>query len=354
MTTNTDPASRRLRIDSFRFYAIFLIVAGHAGMYVYSYPANFLAKVGYIFYGLGVRYAIPFFFILAGYFIGSKIFKEPDKAFVIAGKYTARLASVLLFWWLVYVLAQPQEFLKLLQEEPITLLFEGSKYHLWFLVSLILTVWFFVLWPTHKSFKSFLYLGGVLYLVGLLAGAYKVTPFGFDMHFNTRNGVFFSTLFFAVGVMFSNRLPRISRRMALGIALGGLALSIGEAYYLRRVYELTAEYVDYLIGTVPFGVGMSLLCITQSDTRLDKLVGPFGKYTLGIYACHVLFIDLLEPITSLIYPSSLQMIWRGAFPILVFILSFLTSVALAFVIEKTPLRGIMQKLKSTPTEAYQN
>ena len=342
MTDNTKTTSRRLRIDSFRFYAIFLIVIGHAGTYIDPFPTEFLSKAGKASFGLGVRYAIPFFFILAGYFIGGKIIREPGKKLAIARKYIARLVLIYIFWFLVYAVERPQEFLQLVREEPLLLIFEGSKYHLWFIVSLILTVCLFALWPTRKGYKSFLWLGGILYLVGLLSAAYKNTPIGFDMHFNTRNGIFFSTLFFAIGVLFSDRLPRMNRKTALGIAVGGLVLTIVEALFLRMVFEVRAQYFDYLFSTVPFGVGMSLFCLTQPDTRFDKLFGSLGKYTLGIYASHVLFIDLLVPIDLLFSPSALQMIWRFAYPFLVFGLSLLATFVLSVVLAKTPLRGIVQ------------
>jgi hypothetical protein len=212
-------------------------------------------------------------------------------------------------------------------------MFEGSRQHLWFLVSLILTVWLFVLWPFRKSHKSFLLLGGFLYIIGLLGGSYKLAPIGFDIHFNTRNAVFFSTLFFAIGVMFRDRMPHVDRRMAIGITLVGLVIYSLEAFYLRMQWGLSPSYQDYLLGTIPFGVGASLLALSQPDSSLDRLVGPYGQYVVGVYACHLLFVDLLAPFGSSVPP----LVWQVAFPLLVFSLSLFTSV----VISRTPLRRVV-------------
>jgi fucose 4-O-acetylase-like acetyltransferase len=329
----TRTALRWQRIDSFRLYAILLIVWGHIQLLSTIHGAGPIAKIAELTLAIGARFTMPFFFILAGYFTGGKIAREPSKAVSVARAYTARLAVVFLFWCFIYALEQPQNFLNLVREQPIKFIFEGSRPHLWFLVSLILTVWLYALWPFHKSHKSFLALGAVLYVIGLLGGSYNVTPIGFDMHFNTRDGFFLSTLFFAIGVAFHNRMPRISKKMALGIAVGGLAIFSLEAFYLRIQWNLSPCCHDYLLGTIPFGVGVTLLALSRPDSSIDRLVGPYGQYTLGVYASHLLFMDLLEPVGSFVDP----LVWQLVAPIPIFCLALLTSIILA----RTPLRRVV-------------
>jgi surface polysaccharide O-acyltransferase-like enzyme len=325
--------SRRQRVDAFRVYAILLIVWGHVQILTTVGGGGPIAKTIEFVFAIGARFTIPYFFILAGYFTGAKIAQDSTKAWAIARAYTARLAVIFLFWSFIYALEQPQAFLDLARNQPLTLLFEGPRLHLWFLVSLMLTVWLFVLWPIRNSLWTFLILGGILYCIGLLGGSYHSTPIGFDMHFNTRNGVFFSTLFFAIGVALRTRMPRVSKKMALGIALSGLVIYSFEALYLRLSCGASPSCHDYLLGTVPFGIGVALFALAQPDSNLDNRVGPYGQYTLGVYVCHLLFMDLLLPVGRLI-PS---LIWRLVMPGVIYILSLLTTVLLA----KTFLRRVV-------------
>lgn len=333
MQTIPEVALRRQGVDSFRVYSIFMIAWAHIQLFGNLSREWPLAKVAELTVTMGARFTMPFFFILAGYFTGGKIVREPSKALSIAGAYTKRLATIFLFWSFIYALEQPQTFLRLVQEQPVKLMLEGPRPHLWFLVSLILTVWLFVLWPFRKSHKSFLLLGGFLYVIGLLGGPYKLAPIGFDIHFNTRNAVFFSTLFFAIGVMFRDRMPQVNRRMVIGITLVGLVIFSLEAVYLRMQWGLSPSYQDYLLGTIPFGVGVSLFVLSQPDSSLDRLVGPCGRYMVGVFACHLLFLDLLAPFGSSVPP----LVWQVVFPLLVFSLSLFTSV----VISRTPLRRVV-------------
>ena len=325
---------RQQRIDSFRLYAMFLIICGHVAAYGNIDFSPWPTKIAGYLLSMGVRYTVPFFFILAGYFVSRKISQEPSKAILIAGVYSLRLLVVFLFWCFVYAIEQPQVFLELL-EEPIRLIFEGTRIHLWFLVSLILTVWLYALWPYRKNYRSFLLLGALLYIIGLLAGSYKVTPLGFDLHFDTRNGIFFSTLFFAIGVAFQNtKLPRMSWKAAAAFALGGLIFYSLEALCLKIFFKAAIPYHDYLLGSVPYGIGVFLLAVTQPDNTLDKFVGPYGRYMLGIYVIHFLFLDLFKPIGLWVHPY----VWLVIYPILVF--GF--SLSACILIGRTPLRKLIQ------------
>jgi surface polysaccharide O-acyltransferase-like enzyme len=204
---------------------------------------------------------------------------------------------------------------------------------LWFLVSLILTAWLYALWPFRRDDRTFLVLGAVLYIIGLLGGSYRLMPLGLDLQFNTRDGIFFSTLFFAIGIAFRNRTPQVSKPFAIGMALTGLVLYTLEALFLKLQWDLSPRFHDYLLGTVPFGVGVALLALSQPDSDLDRRVGAYGQYVLGIYAVHLLFMDWLSPIGLLVGP----LVWQLTSPVLIFGLSLVTSIFLA----KTPLRRVV-------------
>ena len=324
---------RNYRIDAFRLYTLFLVGWAHIEFLEEFSPKSLPTKVLQLAIIIGVRYTIPFFFIVSGYFVGGKMALEPSNAIPIAVKSSKKLVQAFLFWSMIYAIEQPKKFLYLVQQRPFKLLFEGTEIHLWFLVALFLTIWLFALWPFKMKSYHFLLLGIALYICGLLGGSYKATPIGFDMHFKTRDALFFGTVFFAIGIMFRNKTPRVSKKMALGIALTGLLIFCLEAFYLRSHWQITTISHDYLLGSIPFGIGVSLFVFNHQETRLDRLAGPYGRYMLGIYTSHVLFINLLRPLGSIVQST----LWLFIFPILVFGCSLLFSIIMA----RTPLRNVV-------------
>lgn len=318
-------------VDAFRVYAIFGVTWAHTlvfgGLSLNSPLAQFL----YAAVMIGNRWTMPFFFMLSGYFLGGKLLRQPSDTISIARKYTGRLALVFLFWCIIYAIQQPSHVLNLAKEHPLTLILEGPTVHLWFLMSLILTVWLFVLYPFDKQSSGFLLLGLFLYILGLLGGAYRFTHFGFHLPFSNKDGIFFSTLFFAIGVLFSKNLPRINPIVSLGIALSGFIIFCIEAYTLR-FHELPTGH-NYLVGTIPFSVGVFLFVFRGSDNVIDRLVGSYGKYVLGIYSCHVLFVTLWRPYIHTVNVEIALFIY----PVIVFLSAFLTTAFL----QRTPIRYVV-------------
>ncbi len=136
---------RQHRIDAFRVYAIFIVICAHIQFFGWLDDDGRIAKLLEFGCILIVRWVIPFFFIVSGYFVGGKMVREPSKAKSIAIKYTRKLAEIFLFWWVVYAIENSEHFFQLLKDDPLGLIFDETQVHLWFLHFLILTVWLFAL-----------------------------------------------------------------------------------------------------------------------------------------------------------------------------------------------------------------
>jgi peptidoglycan/LPS O-acetylase OafA/YrhL len=325
---------RLKRIDVFRLFAIYMVVWAHSQFFDGIKAESTMAKGVELGVDLVVRSTMQFFFIASGYFLGGKILEEPGQKFSVAWKYTKKLLLFFVFWCIVYALENPQYLIKLVTKNPITLIFEGTRIHLWFLVSLFLTIWLFALWPLDKKGKSFLIFGGIVYIIGLLGGSYQITPIGLNLDFNTRNGIFFSALFFAIGVLFYIKKPQVSPAVAWGLYLGGLAIFSLETYLLWTNWSALPIRHDYLIGSIPYGIGAFFIAYTaKRETKLDNFLAPYGKYVLGIYVSHLLFLDLLEPLGASFDP----VLWAFLFPILIFGSTLLAVI----LISKTPLRSVV-------------
>ena len=322
---------RLKRIDVFRLFAIYMVVWAHSQFFDGIKAESVFSQGLEIGIVLVARFSMQFFFIVSGYFVGGKIIENQSRALSIAWKQTQKLLPIFLVWFAVYALEDPQAFMKLAMKDPLALILEGPRLHLWFLVSMILTIWLFAVWPLNKKGSSFLVFGMVLYIMGLLGGPYINAPIGVDLHFNTRDGVFFSTLFFAIGVLISSWKPRVGPALAWGIYFAGFVIFSLETFFLWATWSMLPVRHDYLIGSVPYGIGAFFMALTaRRETKLDTLAAPYSKYVLGIYVSHLLFLDLWKPLGVLIHP----VLWSFLFPILVFGSSLLAVILLS----KTPLR----------------
>lgn len=164
-----------------------------------------------------------------------------------------------------------------------------------------------------------------LYVVGLLARPYSVTPIGIDIHFNTRRGPFFSTVFFVLGYVLSyfEFTPK-HFIYGLWVMLLGYAVSFGEIYYLYSTYQIWPASHNYVVGTLLVGLGASLMALSNHPLLNIPSLSKIGKYTLGIYGIHYVFVDLLKAYDKQISNP----FWEIGCVFIVFLLS--VSVTLVF------------------------
>jgi len=323
------PSTRNVGIDAFRIYFQVLIVWGHVTFFGFPGPADDVLRAARYAVISWARASMPFYFIVAGYFFQPALNAEAATVLRTLVGYTIRLGRVFVFWCAVYAALDPSAFLARLAK-PWKLVLQGTQLHLWFLPSLILTAWLAALFRGRPL--RLLAVGVVLYVLGLLGGAYRVTPLGLDLHFNTRDAVFMSTIFFALGMLWRARMPEVRRGAALALAAAGWLIGCGEALYLSRYDASLPLLADYLAGTVLLGAGLTLFAF-RSASALDARVAPLAPYVLGIYVSHLLFFALLKPLGAFVHPA----LWVMAFPTLV----FLAALALTALMMRTPLRVLV-------------
>jgi surface polysaccharide O-acyltransferase-like enzyme len=161
--------------------------------------------------------------------------------------------------------------------------------------------------------KSLGFVALALYIIGLFSKAYANSPIGINIDFNTRNGPFFSTIFFASGYYLSkyNTNPRWLF-FGLPLFFVGCLLHFSELYGLWKVYS-TMPVQDYVFGTLFMGLGVSIMALSNHQLVRIGQFSNIGKLTLGIYLIHFVFVDLLRPMGK----SAVNYIWEIAYPILV-------------------------------------
>jgi len=325
---------RLKRIDALRIVAVSLVIWAHTQYFNGINPATPIEKT--IEWGetLIARWSMQFFFLVSGYFVGAKLAQQTSPAPALAWKYTKKILLMFVVWSVIYGLADPQATIKLAMKDPLALLFEGTRLHLWFLMSMALTIWVFAFWPLDKKGYSFLIFGAILYTIGLLGGSYQLTPIGIDLHFNTRDAIFFSAIFFAIGTLIAVKDWKITPAAAWGLFIGGFLLFSLETYLLWAKYTLLPIRHDYLLGSIPYGVGAFFLALSaKRDTPLDTPLASLAPYVLGLYVAHLILVDLFAPLGAYFSP----LLWAFLFPILVIGLTLVG----VYLLSKTPLRSLI-------------
>jgi hypothetical protein len=277
-----------------------------------------------IFITQGVRFAIPFFSIVAGYFFGKKI-REGERPQSLVSSYTGRLLTVFIFWSIIYLLFPPR--LKIISykisailNHPETFMLQGPRVHLWFLISMVLSLGIVEIFVSRRHETKLILFSLILYFLGLLGGSYSfiLQHFGIEIDFNTRNGPFFTTLFFSIGWFLSSERFFIKPSFAVVVTVVGYVFHMTEVFVLTKYSLVKPCYHDYLIGTILFGTGPVLFLLSKKNMGQSNLLSFMGKYTLGVYVSQFIFLDLVFLLRTRFPSLFLEMIY----PFVVYALAF--------------------------------
>ena len=300
-------------VDVSRGIAISVIVLVHTSPFSWQY----LYELDGHYWWLRViinqfaRFSAPLFFALSGYFWARKAANDNDPispSLVMA----KRLALVFAVWCVIYLL--PYNFAAFhkhgvlgpiemasrhagdLMQHPLRTLVQGTKYHLWFLVALLFSLGITAFFVHKRWIVSLLVLSVILYIVGVLGGAYARTPIGIQMSFHTRNGPFFGTIFFVCGY-FMFRLKAQRKWMIYGIVMffAGWTVHFSELVILLKVFHSGPGH-SYVMGTLFMGIGAAMIALSDHPILRNRTLASIGQMSMGIYAVHVIFVDVLEPL----------------------------------------------------------
>lgn len=328
-------------VDVFRLCAIVAVICIHTAPFgaqeVQSTP---LLRYLSLLINQVSRFAVPFFFVISGYFWGRRV-RDSGAIWGVSRGMIQRIAMVLAVWSVVYLLpynlavGYEQGWTAMARSSldrwtdtahhPWAALWGGTKPHLWFLSALVSAIVITAILVAQRSMSLLVGVSAVLYGVGVLAKAYTETPWGLHLSFDTRNGPFFATALFATGYGLSGWQPRASwMRIGLMLFVGGCAMHFAEMYLLWLVYGAN-PYQDYFVGTYFMGVGTGMLALSGHRVLQCSQVSQVGQFTLGIYAIHFIFVDWFRPLSMRLNSP----LWEVSYVVLVFVLSLGTVRVLA-------------------------
>ena len=173
----------------------------------------------------------------------------------------------------------------------ISAVLQGTKNHLWFLPALAIAALISGALLAKGRELALFVLAILLFAVGLAGSAYSDAPFGLTSNFNFRNGPFFSLIMFSSGYA----IQRYGQGLALlpigiGLATCGFLLQLFETIWIHQQWG-TPLLHDYIVGTYFFGLGMSMIALSNTRYLRVKALSSIAPLILGVYASHYYFVE---------------------------------------------------------------
>jgi surface polysaccharide O-acyltransferase-like enzyme len=288
-------------IESIRYIAAFAVILIH-----YFYPKD---KELTLIVNQWARFAVPFFFVVSGYFLAEKL-KKNDAPSVYWG-YFKKVLFLYIAWQFIYFINPPygeiyirgfytaysKKLHTVIDHNWEYIIFKGWSQHLWFFASLALTVAFFFIFRLKRIYWM-VGISFLLYIIGALTKAYAKTAIGipvqslgFPKDFNTNNLIFFSAFPFSLGVLFSAKEIRMGLAASFVILIVGYILHYTEVWYLGTLK--LHQRIDYGFSTFLMGLGAFLVAKNHFKLLEVQFLSNLGKFSLGIYAMHILVATYL-------------------------------------------------------------
>jgi len=306
-----DKLKRNDNLDLFKTISIFSVIVIHSNLFA-NVSSNEPTMVT-AFINQTCRFAVPYFFIVSGYFWANKLCQKNYQLKNLFAKLTP-LCLAFLVWSCLYLIL-PLNLNSLIEygyikvtywklyaiiESPISILFSGTQSQLWFLPALICSqIFIFSLYQYKKNI--ILPIAFLLFILGVLGGAYQDTTIGIHLPFDTRNGLCFASIFLVIGISLKQLNIQITRINALLILLAGFIGQLVEANYLHHHFNVSPTSIDFVFSTLPFGLGVMFLALSPTNFSLPTL-SRLGQHTLGIYLVHMILIGLLRPLSQSMHP----------------------------------------------------
>ncbi|MEZ9564094.1 acyltransferase [Vibrio artabrorum] len=339
-TVQYTPSQRIASIELGRVIAILAIIGLHGQMALTYWQINDVPWVGYVL-NQSARFAVPLFFLISGYLIQPKLTASPWTTVI---NYSKPLLKVWLAWSIIclvmpFNLAKVEEFGYLGEREgywgflmntPLNSFLEGGLVHLWFIPALVCAVLIIALMVEMKLDKRLLPVAILLYVYGVLAGSYTSLT-DLSAPFFTRNGPFFSTLMVSLGFIIRQHQWKISSAKALGLFALGMVIHFAEAAWLTQ-FDIAFNTHDFLFGTALWGVGVFMWLLANPNLGDYAWVRAISNRMLGIYVSHLLIIIMLFNVCRILGITEM------AKDVTVFFATFVLSLMLVTVIERTPLK----------------
>lgn len=295
---------RNNSINYMRLVCSFLVVAIHTNPFK---EENIL--LSYIFTEIIPRIAVPFFFVISGYFY-IKSLNNNDNNKKIFIKYLKRLLRIYIIWSSIYFIIN---FIKAL-EYGFTIkgfvvdciykfFWMGSYYHLWYFPAVIFCVIITTFFNKYNKLKFLYCISILLYIIGLLgcsyyniginipiiSNLYKLSTFEY-----IRRTFMMGVPFFLMGYIINKKenINKLNILFILSLIL--FVLEIFIVYKFNIQNNITVTIFLYLLVFCIF-----MICLKHPMYNFDKYSNSSKSLSGFIYYVHPIIILILVDILKL-------------------------------------------------------
>ena len=327
---------RNCSIDIFRLVCAILVVAIHTKPFL---DQN--STLGFVATQILPRIAVPFFFLVSGFYYIEKLERGEN----CAAKTIWKTFKLYLFWSIVYFIKDFIIFifdgdhtfksvLFFFYEKAVHFLYYGAEYHLWYFVALLISMIIIAMAYKLKIQKAVVIITVILFVFGLLGESYYYIGNSISIvnkiinisDFATIRRIFLTGLpFFSAGYFVNKIKEKFTQKSAV-IATGCLTI----AYFLELIFVCKAHLQRNIVITLllyPLTVFVLILLIKYPFYSLKALSIKTKSLANYTYYIHPLFISLL----GYLLPKTMNIITMTE----VLALCFLTWIVLTKINRKT-------------------
>ena len=250
------------------------------------------------FYDSLVRFCVPVFFMLSGALLLSKDYSLSD----FLHKRIVRILPPFIFWSFIYIVYElffatnNVYSISEIGNYTLTFLLHGSKYHLWFVYTL-LGLYLFVpilrKWIKHSTPKEIRYfliiwLATLLYQIPVLK---PYLPNIVILNFSGYLGYMVLGYYLANNEIKGKYLPELL------ISIGFVITFWGTYFLTQKNNQFSGFFYEYLsLNIVVYSIGFFLLFkkITITNSIIIRCIHFIHEYSYGIYLVHVLLLGIFE------------------------------------------------------------
>jgi len=311
--TNEGKGGRIASIEYMKLLCAFLVVAIHVS------PLQSINETAdFVLTRIIARTAVPFFFMVSGYFILSDCKRHNEKVLRFLKKTGVLYLAATLLYLPVNIYARNFFDISLGQILK-EIFFDGTFYHLWYLPAVMMGMVICLLLIRLLGEKTAFVISLVLYIFGLLGDSYygltAMIPFLektydniFEISFYTRNGVFFAPVFLMLGCISAKANEKIRENDRFITETAGLIfllLMTAEGLVLHRFkWQRHDSMYVFLVPLMYF----LFLRISRFSREADRQkagmenkrsrYGEPGKAAMIIYIIHPFVLVVLRGISK--------------------------------------------------------
>ena len=318
---------RNETMDIFRVTCAFLVIIGHTRPFM-----NINNNLDFFLTNVLARIAVPFFFIVSGYFFYSnmKINNNYYKGYI------KKIIISYVPWQVIYIvldLIRNRNYIntRYIYESIKYSIFGGTESYLWFFSALIFSTLFISFFIKKNRFKELIIISIFLLILGLLGNSYYFIARGTSFQYLinlynhifscTRNGVTMAVPYMVMGILLNKYKKTQERKnyyiLALPIILVAMTL---ETLILANIFKY--QIYDFYISQFLFAP-IIFLMVNNINIKLKFNSKFLRDFSLNLYYSHVIIIMLFRAL-KITYSS---LIIKAIFiTIISVIISYLLSV----------------------------